>query len=1325
MISHALVVPVRVDLLTVDEQTVTAGPLADFSRLPWYDGRRDVNPGRPHLAEAVAATPFEDASAWLPPGDHLHWTLPEALTRGRHRPAGRPPAGQATAGRASADSAAARATAASVEFPRAPDRWLVGAPGGWWVVESDYLHPEGADASTDAVSYLMPPDQRGRAPFRYLGRRIPLADWRPHDPDAHYLDGLTALGWGHPAFHAYYPNCRSVFGFHRPGPGGGPYRVFGWYSRLRDDPVAAHAAAHPGLSDAELIAGLREEFGWTAVASDETPVARPTRLLCAGRWDPPAAPAPAPDRLDHVVLGATGAEALAAHLADLQHPVTAAHLPDDHHDAAAARHEEALESILLASRLDPSRPDAVATLREARHDKEFVGVPGGSGWTVRARGRGLPADAPSSPGGTAGTAPAAVLARLAELGRLGAQRDRLARRQDVLSAGLHSDWCAYLECKYPPRGSRLDRPDVDELRHHIELTSLADLETNIVEADRVTGELAALATTITAALAEDDARRCEVRAEEVLDWPLLAARAGAAGLLGADLAMGLAARPDDATLRAAALDALRRVVRAATPPEVPVPATAAPAVVAWLGDAAPDAAGAQATARVARSLFPRAEHAGHAQRWSAVAAERAREVGRAQRHRVVLELVLPGALAPARLVRHELDVRPGPRFWRPRDPVLLLAGPAVAAQDRHPERGGTVYCGVVGLGAEPATGLVAAHDDRGDPAGPSSPVAREIAAIVAAARGADPVAGDRQPIMLDWTVALHEEPAEGEPAEGDHGNVGHRYAPGHLTRRYTLRENRPDLEPRHPGTAPRSPRVSLVTGRSMLSAHPGRQLRAALERLPETANPFVREVAAQAGEYLGTDAGRAVRSVSLSGLNAALLMHEPTLPVGIDDPLAFPEARAFATRVARAIGRHTRDAPRPLLHFMPIRAGRLQLVGLRLVDHFGQVRDVPVDGSGPALRGSQAMPITGLGEGTDRVEVFSLPPRLVPPARLQLRWLAAGTPSDEAGDHPSTGPVCGWLVPDVLDERLMVHAADGQALGSVDVPGRWRPAPGRDRIVPPEDIADPHLRRVVVHLLHRSAPERRNLLATLVAGLEQVMPDAHARESPLALLTGRPVAVVRASVRLEILGAPPVDRGWPQLRAALGGAPRSTAGLTDVRFPLRLGEHGLLDDGLLGFWEERGDGFADDRLAAPQAGPDEPAADGIERGGGHITLTVDGPPVHLTMLMDPRGSVHATTGVLPTKVLTIPPEQYGPALDRIAVTFPAAPLLSDPDVLQVALPVVPGHRWSFLERTGTGWHETPSAALREPRTDATLTGPQELREGWLRLSPVPGQDEAG
>jgi hypothetical protein len=374
----------------------------------------------------------------------------------------------------------------------------------------------------------------------------------------------------------------------------------------------------------------------------------------------------------------------------------------------------------------------------------------------------------------------------------------------------------------------------------------------------------------------------------------------------------------------------------------------------------------------------------------------------------------------------------------------------------------------------------------------------------------------------------------------------------------------------------------------------------------------------------------------------------------------------------------------------------------------------------------------------DASESVVLPARIVPPARLHIRWLAAasdaGLDGGEAQDHPTQGPICGWLVPNALEGRLMVHHASGEAIGSIDQGGRWRPPPGVDRFLPPEDIDNVGLRQLVLQLLHETAVERSGLLEQFMESLETIEPDSHAQHRALALLMGRPIAVVRARVRLELLGHPPVNQSWDSFRSQLAGGPADTAGLDLVRFPVRVGEPGQLDDGVVGFWVER-DGDAqgngtrfDGPFYAPQSAKPVTATSTVEPGGrdgaspstgGHFDLTLDGDALCLTVLMDPRGKLHATSGILPTKVLDIPHEQYATAFDTIGVTFLTSPLLCDPGTVQVALPSEPGYVWSWLEQSTDGWSETAGSDIDAPTTQARLTGQQHIREGWLKLAPAP------
>ncbi|HYR06814.1 MAG TPA: hypothetical protein VEQ60_03520, partial [Longimicrobium sp.] len=175
--------------------------------------------------------------------------------------------------------------------------------------------------------------------------------------------------------------------------------------------------------------------------------------------------------------------------------------------------------------------------------------------------------------------------------------------------------------------------------------------------------------------------------------------------------------------------------------------------------------------------------------------------------------------------------------------------------------------------------------------------------------------------------------------------------------------------------------------------------------------------------------------------------------------------------------------------------------------------------------------------------------------------------------------------------------------------------------------------------------------------------------------------------------------GWNAFRQDLGRAGRDTHGFPDVRFPVRLGEHGQLNDGLVGYWLEEGDGYAAGRFYAPQSEADDaqPVAGDplVPRGAAPIYLeqALSSPPATVSMLVDPRGVVHATCGVAPTKSIDIPADQYQPALRALEVTFLTAPLLAERGAVRVSLPDEPGYTWSWLARGRQGWTERGTAGV--------------------------------
>src|ERR1044071_3143920 len=122
--SNILLVPVHLDALILDRDQLVVNATADFSRLPYSTGGRDLNPDVANISEDIVSKPFEK-HLLLEAGIHLHWSLPDALTRARYIPG----------------------SEEIQEFPRVPNRWLVtrcnagGEVEKEWLIESDYLRP--------------------------------------------------------------------------------------------------------------------------------------------------------------------------------------------------------------------------------------------------------------------------------------------------------------------------------------------------------------------------------------------------------------------------------------------------------------------------------------------------------------------------------------------------------------------------------------------------------------------------------------------------------------------------------------------------------------------------------------------------------------------------------------------------------------------------------------------------------------------------------------------------------------------------------------------------------------------------------------------------------------------------------------------------------------------------------------------------------------------------------------------------------------------------------------------------------------------------------
>ncbi len=486
----------------------------------------------------------------------------------------------------------------------------------------------------------------------------------------------------------------------------------------------------------------------------------------------------------------------------------------------------------------------------------------------------------------------------------------------------------------------------------------------------------------------------------------------------------------------------------------------------------------------------------------------------------------------------------------------------------------------------------------------------------------------------------------------------------------------------------------------------------------------------------------AVLSQTLSGYNESLLTFDSRLKFPIADP---PERLSrycdFTKSVGDTVKSHYSASPVPNANFNPIRAGYMRVTGIRVVDTFGQHREIE---NPPFAVASSFTPQKPLE--TDYGKIY-LPPRVVPPARLTAYFIPERTPEAGATCHPEN-PVLGWIVPNFLDRGIMIFDVEGTALGTVKVSDGacvLRPAPGKDMPAPEkivEGIENTFFQGMVRSLLGKNAAELDAFIDLMERGLHATYPESEAETPLLSLMVGRPLALVRLGVSLDLRGFAAVNQGWNSFVWDLGKdnrdiGLRDTADFDRVDLPLQLGcraSRNEYSDGLIGYFQET-DATPDfGRFYSVYTAPKD-GENGIctpENLNLNCRCSTDDTPAKTCLLLvDPKGTLNLSTGILPGRQLTLSSGFYQEALAQMSYTFLATPLLtdtaggpgtqadpsdplSDEQGMSIPAPEEPGYCWSWVACQGDTWSQTKVSTDRDRAQWPPAR--MEILEGWLKLS---------
>jgi hypothetical protein len=390
--------------------------------------------------------------------------------------------------------------------------------------------------------------------------------------------------------------------------------------------------------------------------------------------------------------------------------------------------------------------------------------------------------------------------------------------------------------------------------------------------------------------------------------------------------------------------------------------------------------------------------------------------------------------------------------------------------------------------------------------------------------------------------------------------------------------------------------------------------------------------------------------------------------------------------------------------FWPVRHGHFGIDKLWIVDAFGQAFPIRDNVTGEAYPRPLFAPtiVTTYTTGS----WGRLPPRVVQPSRLAFDAVDAVDPTRVVGLDPRANPICGWLLPNHLDQSISVYDADGTLVGELALSDtatngvQWLSAPGgAASLGAPPAIADPTMLAMVGSYLTRS--DASAAYKTLVDSIDETMSSFSPIDiggiTAMAAAIGNPVAVVRAQLTLTLHGSPALS----QLPQDIGAG--NSGNLDSFVVPVKLGSLSLSQDGLLGYFLN-GD-FTTLLTPATSTGTDFA-----------LSFVAGKNSADLLLLMDPRGVAHAATGLLPVGVLKLPPGVTDAPLRQMAVTFEIGPVLTDPSTVTLPLPALGRGTWTWLDRpTVASWSgDVPIAAAdAKPRLPTT---PPIAAEGWLKLS---------
>lgn len=309
----------------------------------------------------------------------------------------------------------------------------------------------------------------------------------------------------------------------------------------------------------------------------------------------------------------------------------------------------------------------------------------------------------------------------------------------------------------------------------------------------------------------------------------------------------------------------------------------------------------------------------------------------------------------------------------------------------------------------------------------------------------------------------------------------------------------------------------------------------------------------------------------------------------------------------------------------PLRGGYFRIPQINIIGTFGQKQQIyaPSSTDIPDTVYSET-----LQSNTDKFGYLC--PGFITPSRLSFRWISDIGYSCSA---ENSTPVFGFIVPELLNHRLVIYDISGMALGEIktvrrngESSARWISAPGFPKKLS-EVRMDDTLKKFLTALV-----SIENAFAEIISAVDAVISKT-LPDSAEGAIWGKALALAKAEISLDFWGEPDFTKSFSAFKQY------NTLGVKDVKIPLCLGDADRALDGFIGAFPT--DDFSQ-MYPAFGAVSSAPEMNYIQYGQTLSISNSDG-NTSLYLLFEASSLITVQTGLHPVKTVRLLPEHAAAA----------------------------------------------------------------------------------